>query len=63
LGEQLAGSSEPESAKGGFECGKLKKSPSLEAVARERLVKIQQVRKVLADAVVNCKIWRLVVAL
>jgi hypothetical protein len=38
-------------------------SPLLEAVARERLVKTQQAIKGLAGAVVNCKLWRLAVAL
>jgi hypothetical protein len=35
----------------------------LKAVARERLVKTQQAGKGLADAVVICELWRLVVAL
>jgi hypothetical protein len=35
----------------------------LEAVARERLVKTQQAGKGLADAVVNCELWRVAMAL
>jgi hypothetical protein len=31
----------------------------LEAYAREQLLKIQQVEKGLAGAVVTCKLWRL----
>jgi hypothetical protein len=38
-------------------------SPLLEAVTRERLVKTQQTREGLADAVVICELWRLAVAL
>jgi hypothetical protein len=37
--------------------------PLLEAVARERLVKIQQAVKGLAVVVVICELWRLAVAL
>jgi hypothetical protein len=37
--------------------------PLLEAVIREGLVKTQQARKCLADAVVICELWRLAVAL
>jgi hypothetical protein len=33
-----------------------------EAVARERLVKTQQAGKGLANAVVICKVWRLLIA-
>jgi hypothetical protein len=40
-----------------------KESPLLEAVTRERLVKIQQAGHRLADAVVICEMWRLAVAL
>jgi hypothetical protein len=39
------------------------KSPLLEAVARERLVKAQQAGKGLVAAVVICGLWRLTVAL
>jgi hypothetical protein len=35
----------------------------LEAVASERLVMTQQAEKGLAGAVVNCKVWKLAVAL
>jgi hypothetical protein len=35
----------------------------LEAVTRERFVKIQQAGKGLADAVVICELWRLAVVL
>jgi hypothetical protein len=42
---------------------KAKKSPLLEAVARERLVKKQQAGKRLASAVMICELWRLEVAL
>jgi hypothetical protein len=35
----------------------------LEAISRERLVKIQQAGKGLAGSVVICKLWRLAVAL
>jgi hypothetical protein len=38
-------------------------SPLVEAVARERLVKMQQAGKILADAVVICELWRLAVTL
>jgi hypothetical protein len=38
-------------------------SPLLEAVAKERLVKIQQAGKGLAGAVVICELWRLAIAL
>jgi hypothetical protein len=38
-------------------------SPLLEAVVRERLVKIEQAGKGLAGAVVICELWRLAVAL
>jgi hypothetical protein len=38
-------------------------SPLVEAVVRERHVKIQQAGKGLAGAVVNCKVWRLAVSL
>jgi hypothetical protein len=38
-------------------------SPLLEALAKERLVKTQQVGKVLAGAVVICELWRLLVSL
>jgi hypothetical protein len=38
-------------------------SPSLETVARERLVKTQQAEKGLAGAVVFCEAWRLAIAL
>jgi hypothetical protein len=37
--------------------------PSLKAVAKERLAKIQKAGKGLADAVVICDLWRLAVAL
>jgi hypothetical protein len=37
--------------------------PLLEAVARERLVKTQQMGKGLVGAVVICKVWRLAAAL
>jgi hypothetical protein len=40
-----------------------KKSALLEAVARERLVKIQQAGKGFARAVVICDLWQLAVAL
>jgi hypothetical protein len=36
--------------------------PLLEIVARERLVKTEQAVKGLADVVVNCKVWRLAIA-
>jgi hypothetical protein len=39
------------------------KSPLLETVARERLVKTQQAGKYLASAVVICELWRLSVTL
>jgi hypothetical protein len=39
------------------------KSPLLEAVARERLVKTQKAVKGLAGAVVICELWRLAVEL
>jgi hypothetical protein len=35
----------------------------LEAVAKERLLKTRQAGKDLAGAVVNCKVWRLAMAL
>jgi hypothetical protein len=38
-------------------------STLLEAVARERVLKTQQAKKGLADAVVICKVWRLAIAL
>jgi hypothetical protein len=38
-------------------------SPLLEAVARERLVKIQQAGKDLVGAVVICNVWRLTIVL
>jgi hypothetical protein len=38
-------------------------SPLLEAFAREWLVKTQQAGKLLADALVNCKVWRSAMAL
>jgi hypothetical protein len=38
-------------------------SPLLEAVARERLVKTQEVGKYLAGAVLICELWRLAMAL
>jgi hypothetical protein len=38
-------------------------SPRLEAVASVLLVKTQMAGKGLAGAVVNCEVWRLVVAL
>jgi hypothetical protein len=41
----------------------VEESPMLEAVTRERLVKTQQVEKVLAGAVVICELWKLAVAL
>jgi hypothetical protein len=37
-------------------------SPLLEAIARERLLKTQQVVKGLAGAVMICELWRLSVA-
>jgi hypothetical protein len=39
------------------------KSPLLEAVTREQLVKTQQAGKGLAGAVVICELWRLAVVL
>jgi hypothetical protein len=39
------------------------KSQLLEAIAKEQLVKTQQVGKGLAGAVVICELWRLAVAL
>jgi hypothetical protein len=39
------------------------KSPLLEAVDNERLVKTQQAGKGLVGAVVICELWRLAVAL
>jgi hypothetical protein len=41
----------------------VEKSSFLEAVAKERLVKIQQAGKGLAGAVMICELWRLAVAL
>jgi hypothetical protein len=41
----------------------VKESPLLEAVARERLMKIQQAEKALTGAVVICEVWRLAIAL
>jgi hypothetical protein len=38
-------------------------SPLLEAITRERLVKILQAEKDLACAVVICKVWRMAMAL
>jgi hypothetical protein len=37
--------------------------PLLKAVAKERLVKTQQAGKGFSGAVVNCKVWRLTIAL
>jgi hypothetical protein len=51
------------SVKRGLEHLKLKKSPLLEADARERLVKTQQAGNGLAGAVVIWELWRLAVAL
>jgi hypothetical protein len=42
---------------------KVEESPLLETVARERLVKTQQVGKDLAGSVVICELWRSAVAL
>jgi hypothetical protein len=42
---------------------KLKNSPLLEAVVRERLVKVHQAAKGLAGAVVICELQRLAAAL
>jgi hypothetical protein len=42
---------------------KADKSPLLEAITREWLVKTQQAGKDLAGAVVICELWRLAVAL
>jgi hypothetical protein len=42
---------------------KAEKSPLLEALTRERLMKTQQAGKGLACAVVICKMWRLAMAL
>jgi hypothetical protein len=39
------------------------KSPLLEAVTRERLVKAKQAGKDLAGAVVICELWRLAMVL
>jgi hypothetical protein len=39
------------------------KSPLLEAVTRERLVKIQETRKDFACAAMICKLWKLATAL
>jgi hypothetical protein len=39
------------------------KSPLLEAVTRERLVKTEQAGKGLAGSIVICELWRLAVAL
>jgi hypothetical protein len=41
----------------------MKKSPLLEAIAGEWLVKTQQAGEALAGAVMICELWRLVVAL
>jgi hypothetical protein len=49
--------------KRGLQRVKLKKSPLLETVAMERLLKIQQTGKGLAGAVVICELSRLAVAL
>jgi hypothetical protein len=52
---------------GGYEernlASEVEKSPLLEAVARERLVKTQQAEKSSADAVVICELWRLAAGL
>jgi hypothetical protein len=42
---------------------KAEEYPLLEAVANQRLVKIQQVEKDLTDSAVICDLWRLAVAL
>jgi hypothetical protein len=55
------------SARGGCEertwAREAEKSPLLDAVVREQLVKTQQAGKGLAIAVVNYELWRLTVAL